>query len=51
MHLNHLFEPLAQEGLYETPVAFLFSLETEDTFAKSNVEQIIDDEDEEDFDW
>ena len=51
MPLNHLFEPLAQEGPYETPVAVLFSLETEDTLAKSNVEQIIDDEDEEDFDW
>ena len=51
MHMKKHSEPLVQDRLYETPAALLFTLETEDTLAKSNAEQIVDDEDEEDFDW
>jgi hypothetical protein len=51
MHSNKEFELIAQDRLYETPVASLFTLETEETIAKSNTEQIIDDDEEEDFDW
>lgn len=51
MHSNKEFESLAQDRFYETPVASLFTLETEETIAKSNTEQIIDDDEEEDFDW
>lgn len=44
-------EQLTQKTPYKTPVADLFTLEAEETLAKSNVEQIIDDDDEEDLDW
>lgn len=51
MNSNKEFEFITQDRLYEIPVASLLILETEETLAKSNAEQIVDDEEEEDFDW
>ena len=45
MNLISRLEPHLQER-YETPAAELYSLEIEDTLAKSNTEQIIEDDDE-----
>lgn len=44
MNLTQL-DSLLQER-YETPAAELYSLEIEETLAKSNTEQIIEDDDE-----
>ena len=48
MNLNKRLE-LLQERPYEAPAAHLYSLEVEDTLAKSNTETI--DEDDEEYDW
>ena len=46
MNLNTLSERISQEYVYQTPVAEIYTVETEDTLAKSNTEQIIDDDEE-----
>lgn len=48
MNLNKRLE-LLQERPYEAPAVQLYSLEVEDTLAKSNTETI--DEDNEEYDW
>ncbi len=49
MNLNTLSKRISQGQFYQTPVADIYTVETEDTLAKSNTEQIIEDNDE--YDW
>ena len=46
MNLNTLSERISQGQIYQTPVADIYTIETDEALAKSNTEQIIEDDDE-----
>ena len=49
MNLNKLIDSSLRSSSYRTPAIELYIVEPEETLAKSNTEQIIDDGD--DYDW